>query len=158
MIEGSRRGSCSSATGGTYQPSCPRFDVFALSSLYEGVPCAVVEAMRCGIPVVATAVNGVHEVVVPGRSGLLVPPRDPSALARAVNALLDDPREAARLADTAQRLLEGHFGARELGADLMETYDVALRTPGRSAPLRALRPVPPATRHDLVGAPMRHWA
>ena len=44
----------------------PAFDVFALSSLYEGVPCAVVEAMRCGVPVVATAVNGVHEVVVPG--------------------------------------------------------------------------------------------
>ncbi len=76
----------------------PAFDVFALSSLYEGVPCAVVEAMRCGVPVVATAVNGVHEVVVPGRSGLLVPPRDPRSLARAVNALLDDPADAARLA------------------------------------------------------------
>jgi glycosyltransferase involved in cell wall biosynthesis len=106
----------------------PAFDVFALSSLYEGVPCAVVEAIRCGIPVVATAVNGVHEVVVPGRSGLLVPPRDPRALARAMAALLDDPVEGARLATIAQRQLEGHFVTRGLGDDLMETYEVALRT------------------------------
>jgi glycosyltransferase involved in cell wall biosynthesis len=105
----------------------PGFDVFALSSLYEGVPCAVVEAMRCGVPVVATAVNGVHEVVVPGRSGLLVPPRDPRALARALGALLEDPAEGARLAAIAQRQLEGHFATRDLGQDLMETYEVALR-------------------------------
>jgi glycosyltransferase involved in cell wall biosynthesis len=113
----------------------PAFDVFALSSLYEGVPCAVAEAMRCGVPVVATAVNGVHEIVVPGRSGLLVPPKDPRALARAVGALLDDPAEATRLATVAHEQLEGHFAQRGLGEDLMATYDVALRT--RAGPAAA---------------------
>ena len=44
----------------------PAFDVFALPSRYEGLPTAVVEAMVCGIPVVATAVNAVSDVVVPG--------------------------------------------------------------------------------------------
>ena len=53
----------------------PAFDVFVLPSLYEGLPTAVVEAMVCGIPVVATAVNAVPDVVVPGETGLLVPPR-----------------------------------------------------------------------------------
>ena len=56
----------------------PAFDVFALSSLYEGLPTVVVEAMVCGVPVVATAVNAVADVVVPGETGLLVPPRRPS--------------------------------------------------------------------------------
>jgi glycosyltransferase involved in cell wall biosynthesis len=106
----------------------PAFDVFALSSLYEGVPCAVAEAMRCGVPVAATAVNGVHEIVVPGRSGLLVPPKDPRALACALGALLDDPVDAARQAAVGQRQLEGHFAQRGLGDDLMATYDVALRS------------------------------
>ena len=105
----------------------PGFDVFAMSSLYEGVPCAVIEAMRCGIPVVATAVNGVHEVVVPGRTGLLVSPRDPRALARAVNALLEDPAEAERLSGSAQAHLADHFAAAELGHDLETTYDTVLR-------------------------------
>ena len=63
----------------------PAFDVFALSSLYEGLPCALVEAMTCGIPVVATAVNSVPEVVIAGSTGLLarsVRPRLPSPRAR----------------------------------------------------------------------------
>ncbi len=57
----------------------PAFDVFALPSRYEGLPTAVVEAMVCGIPVVATAVNAVGDVVVPGETGLLVPPGRPGA-------------------------------------------------------------------------------
>ncbi|MGH3445189.1 MAG: glycosyltransferase, partial [Nocardioidaceae bacterium] len=51
----------------------PAFDVFAMASRYEGLPCAVVEAMRCGLPVVATAVNSVPDLVVPGETGVLVP-------------------------------------------------------------------------------------
>jgi glycosyltransferase involved in cell wall biosynthesis len=114
----------------------PGFDVFALASLYEGVPCAIVEAMRCGVPVVATAVNAVHEVVIPGRTGLLVPPRDPGALARGLGALLSDPCEANRLARNAQLHVDGHFVSSELGSDLMATYDAALRTSPGPAPER----------------------
>ena len=76
----------------------PAFDVFALPSRYEGLPTAVVEAMVCGVPVVATAVNAVSDVVIPGETGLLVPPQRPDLLARAVRYLIDRPAVAARLA------------------------------------------------------------
>ena len=59
-------------------------DVFALSSLWEGLPRTVVQARACGLPVVATAVNGTPEAVDDGRTGLLVPPGDPVALAGAL--------------------------------------------------------------------------
>jgi glycosyltransferase involved in cell wall biosynthesis len=101
----------------------PAFDVFAMSSLYEGLPCAVVEAMRCGVPVVATAVNAVPEVVIPGRTGLLVGPRDLRGLARAIDSLLRNPREATRLAAAAREHIDGRFTPEALGADLAETYD-----------------------------------
>jgi len=51
----------------------PAFDVFAMASRYEGLPCVIVEAQQSGIPVVATAVNAVPDVVIPGETGLLVP-------------------------------------------------------------------------------------
>jgi glycosyltransferase involved in cell wall biosynthesis len=101
----------------------PALDVFAMSSLYEGLPCAVVEAMRCGVPVVATAVNSVPEVVIPGRTGLLVGPRDVRGLARAIDSLLRNPREATRLATAAREHIDGRFTPEALGADLAETYD-----------------------------------
>ena len=76
----------------------PAFDIFALPSRYEGLPTAIVEAMVCGVPVVATAVNAVSDVVVPGETGLLVPPQRPDLMAGAVAYLLDRPEVAARLA------------------------------------------------------------
>ena len=80
----------------------PAFDVFALSSLYEGLPCSIVEAMTCGVPVVATAVNAVPEVVVPGRTGLLVPPGAPKLMGKALAYMLDHPDEGARMARAAR--------------------------------------------------------
>jgi len=64
--------------------------VFVLPSLSEGRPRVLVEAMACGLPVVATDVGGVPEIVVDGVNGLLVPPRDPRALAKAIEYVLDD--------------------------------------------------------------------
>jgi len=60
------------------------FDAFVLPSLFEGLPNAVLEAMVCGKPVIATSVDGTPEAVVHGKTGWLVPPRDPAALADAV--------------------------------------------------------------------------
>jgi glycosyltransferase involved in cell wall biosynthesis len=65
-------------------------DVFVLPSLWEGLPIALLEAMAASLPVVATAVGGVPEVVVDGVTGLLVPPRDPEALSKAILTLLKD--------------------------------------------------------------------
>jgi glycosyltransferase involved in cell wall biosynthesis len=109
------------------------FDVFALPSRYEGLPTAVVEAMVCGIPVVATAVNAVSDVVVPGETGLLVPPRRPDLLADAVGYLLDRPVIARRMADAARARLGDRFGAGALGAALTAAYaDQEYRGPARS--------------------------
>jgi len=72
-----------------------------LSSAWENLPHAAVEALSVGVPVVSTAVGGVPEVVRDGENGLLVPPGDPAALAAAMRRLLDDPPLRARLAAAA---------------------------------------------------------
>jgi glycosyltransferase involved in cell wall biosynthesis len=65
-------------------------DVFCLPSWFEAMPMSVIEGMLSGLPVVASAVGGMREQVVPGETGLLVPPRDATALAAALAALADD--------------------------------------------------------------------
>jgi glycosyltransferase involved in cell wall biosynthesis len=60
----------------------PGFDVFLLTSVSEGIPTTILEAMSSGLPIVATNVGGVSEAVVDGRSGFIVPPRDPVAIAQ----------------------------------------------------------------------------
>ncbi len=101
----------------------PAFDVFALPSRYEGLPTAVVEAMASGVPVVATAVNAVGDVVVPGETGLLVPPRRPELLADAIGYLLASPETAARMAAAARERLGTRFGVAALRAALAAAYD-----------------------------------
>jgi glycosyltransferase involved in cell wall biosynthesis len=108
----------------------PGLDVFAMPSLYEGLPCAVVEAMICGVPVVATAVNSVPEIVLAGKTGILARPGDPVSLARAIAYLLDHPAEAARMARAAAALVGERFRPETLGVDLMEAYEIALRIGG----------------------------
>jgi len=100
----------------------PAFDVFALPSRYEGLPTVIVEAMICGVPVVATAVNAVHELVVPGETGLLVRPRRPAQLAAAIRYLLDSPGEAARMAAAARDRLGDQHGEAALRAALTSAY------------------------------------
>jgi glycosyltransferase involved in cell wall biosynthesis len=80
-------------------------DVFALPSLWEGLPIALLEAMTAGLPSVGTAVSGIEEVVEDGRTGRLVPAADPAALAEAILALASDPATRARYgAAAAQRV------------------------------------------------------
>lgn len=105
----------------------PAFDVFALSSLWEGLPCSVVEAMTCGIPVVATAVNSVPEVVISGKTGLVARPGDPASLSRALAYMLDHPAEAARMAEAARGQIGEQFRSDLLGQELMGVYETALR-------------------------------
>jgi glycosyltransferase involved in cell wall biosynthesis len=112
----------------------PGFDVFALASRYEGIPCSVAEAMTCGVPVVATAVNAVPEIVVAGRTGMLVPPDAPALLGRAIAYLLDHPEEGARLALAANIQLGDRFRPEILGRDLTDVYELALGSTARSVP------------------------
>jgi glycosyltransferase involved in cell wall biosynthesis len=75
----------------------------ALPSYDEGLPLALLEAMLAGVPVVATSVGGVPEIVEHGRHALLVAPRDPEALATALARVLDDPKLAERLSEAARQ-------------------------------------------------------
>jgi glycosyltransferase involved in cell wall biosynthesis len=115
----------------------PAFDVFALPSRYEGLPTALVEAMVSGVPVVATAVNAVADVVIPGETGLLVPPARPRLLAEAVRYLIDSPAAAARMATAARARLGSRFTEAALRDALLAAYagaaPMALRS-GRTRP------------------------
>ena len=102
----------------------PAFDVFTLPSRYEGLPTAVVEAMLCGVPVVATAVNAVGDLVVPGETGLLVPPRRPDLLAGAIRSLLDSPADAARMAAAARARLGTRYTVPALRDALEAAYAI----------------------------------
>ena len=77
-------------------------DVLAIPSLYEGTPLALFEAMAAGKAIVSSAVDGCAEVLEQGRTALLVPPRDPAALAAAIGSLLLDPEKRRRLAEAAR--------------------------------------------------------
>jgi glycosyltransferase involved in cell wall biosynthesis len=104
----------------------PAFDVFAMSSLFEGLPCSVIEAMMCGIPVVATAVNSVPELVIPGRTGITARPADPRSLSVALSYMLDHPEEAARMAAAAAAFVRDQFRPEVVGREAAEVYDSAL--------------------------------
>jgi starch synthase len=93
-------------------------------SVYEPFGIVVVEAMACGAPVVASAVGGIREIVQGGRSGLLVPPENPPALAESVNRLLSDRALAGRLARNARRRVEGCF---TWSAAARRTFDIYKR-------------------------------
>jgi glycogen synthase len=78
-------------------------DMLVLPSLYEDLSSVLIEAMAAGLPVVATRVGGTADLVNDGENGLLVPPRDPAALASAISRVLTDPEAAARMASAARR-------------------------------------------------------
>jgi glycosyltransferase involved in cell wall biosynthesis len=103
----------------------PAFDIFALPSLYEGLPTVIVEAMICGVPVIASAVNAVSDLVIPGQTGMLVPPHRPRLLTGAIRYLLDSPAVAARMAAAARARLGDNYGESELRAALLASYSPA---------------------------------
>jgi len=89
-------------------------DVVCLSSDVEGVPLAALEAMALGCPLVATAVGGLREIVVPGRTGLLVPPNDFRALSEAVLELADDPSLRSELGAHARERFRANYHADQM--------------------------------------------
>lgn len=111
----------------------PHFDVFVLSSVWEGMSNGLLEAMAAGRPVVATRVGGNPEVVVDGESGLLVPPKDPQALADAVLRLLRDRELARRLGEAARRRIESEFTLERMVQRLETLYDDLLARRRRAA-------------------------
>ena len=97
-------------------------DAFALSSLWEGLPYVILEAMSYGLPVVSTNVDGIPEAVDDGVSGLLVPSRGPDALADAIDRLLGDPAMRTRMGEAGQRIVSERFGLDRMADELVNVY------------------------------------
>ena len=97
-------------------------DVFAFPSLSEGFGLALAEAMACGVPVVASAVGGVPELVTDGLSGLLVPAGSSEALAGAILRLIENPDVAGGLARTALRRVTESFSVKRMTNQVRDLY------------------------------------
>jgi glycosyltransferase involved in cell wall biosynthesis len=97
-------------------------DVFALPSESEAFPNAVLEAMAAGLPVVAAGVGGILEIVEHQRTGLLIPPRDPLALADAICRLFTSPAEARRLAASGRALVNARYSFDRMVASVDRCY------------------------------------
>jgi glycosyltransferase involved in cell wall biosynthesis len=98
------------------------FDIYAMSSRWEGVGRALTEAMHCSRPIAATAVNGVRELIVHEETGLCVPPHDPAALAAAIDRLASDLQLARRLGSNAQRKARDLMDGEEMIMAIEELY------------------------------------
>jgi glycosyltransferase involved in cell wall biosynthesis len=105
----------------------PVLDVYVLASRNEGLPLALVEAMLASRPVAATDVGSVSEAIADGETGLLVPPDDAPALARALRSLLDDPARAAALGEAARARAVEAFSAQAMARQYEELYDEVRR-------------------------------
>jgi glycosyltransferase involved in cell wall biosynthesis len=111
----------------------PSFDVLAVPSRYDASPRTVLEAMVASLPVVATCVGGIPEQVVPGETGLLVPPDDPDALAASLRTLLDDPALRERMGRAGRRRALEHFPYERMIATVEGIFEAVLAAPLRRA-------------------------
>ena len=106
-------------------------DVFALPSLCEALPFALLEAMAHELPVVGTTVGGVPEVIVAGETGFLAPPRDGAALAQRLRPLLDSSPLRQRLGHAARDRVIRHFHVADMVRSTLAVYRELLSQPAR---------------------------
>ena len=110
-------------------------DCFVLASTRtEGVPGSLLQAFAAGVPAVASAIGGIPEVIVEGKTGLLVRPDDPAALASAIDAVITDPAAAAARAGAARALVEERFSHVAAVTRLLALYDDVIAGRGRAHP------------------------
>jgi glycosyltransferase involved in cell wall biosynthesis len=112
-------------------------DLFLLPSLFEGTPLTLVEAMTSGLPVVTTAVCGMKDLIVSGRSGLLVPIRSPEAIVGAVRSLVEHADLRRQLGTTARRDAMTDYTWDRAAEHIAAAYERVL-----GAPIRAQVPLP----------------
>ncbi|MDR2838997.1 MAG: TIGR03088 family PEP-CTERM/XrtA system glycosyltransferase [Azonexus sp.] len=105
-------------------------DCFVLPSLAEGISNTILEAMACGLPVIATAVGGNADLVAAGVTGEIIPAADPEALAQAIVRLASDPEAARVMGAAGRQRVEEKFSLTAMVAAYQDTYDQLLRQSG----------------------------
>jgi glycosyltransferase involved in cell wall biosynthesis len=114
----------------------PDFDVFVLPSLAEGISNTILEAMACGLPVIATRVGGNPELVEHGRTGMLVGTDDPEALAGAILHYFNNSDDTQRHAGAARKAAVDRFSIDRMVREYTSLYDELL-SPRGASPARA---------------------
>jgi len=98
-------------------------DLFIMSSIYEGLGRSITEALSCGVPVVCTSVEGVPEIVRDNETGILVPPKDPGALATGIINSLNDMDNAKKMAEEGRKFVNENFDVNKMVDDIDSLYD-----------------------------------
>ena len=109
-----------------YQTPISRFlsmvDVFVMPSLSEGLPIALLEAMACGNPVLASSVGGIPEVITSRKDGILLPPADSNALAGSIKELYHNQSLRANISRQGKELVEGKFSSTSMARQYLSVY------------------------------------
>jgi len=106
-------------------------DALVLPSHHEGMPIAIIEAMASGLPVIATPVGGIPELVISGETGFLVPVSDPRSLADAMQSLVCDPRLRLQMGRSARTRAIQHFNIDDRAVEIALLYKKTLESSGR---------------------------
>ena len=120
-------------------------DVFVLSSLHEGLPISLLEAMHAGLPAVVTDVGGNREAMVNGETGYMVPPADAEALAEKIATLLTHQQLAASMGQAGQRRVRERFLVETMAQANQQLYETLLQDKGRERNTLA-----PVLRYELL--------
>lgn len=107
-------------------PVLKAMDIFVLPSLQEGLSLSILEAQACGLPVVATNVGGISEIVENERTGILTQPRDDESLGEAIQRFLDDPDAARRMGWEGRVLVNKQFSLEEMVKKVINVYNEVL--------------------------------
>lgn len=99
-------------------------DLFILPSLWEGLPMALIEAMASQLPVVATDVSGTKQVMLDGKTGILVQPGESAELEQAIQKLLDDPVMAGQMGEASRHRVESLFSAQKQALEYLDLYSL----------------------------------
>lgn len=111
-------------------------DVVVLPSLSEGFPFVLLEALAMGCPVVASRVNGIPELIEHHKTGLLVPPRDPPALAAAILEMLSDPTAASKMGAEGRAVVQQRFTVDHMVANTTAIFEAAMKDAGVRSPVQ----------------------
>ena len=107
------------------RPALAECSLYVLPSYHEGMPRTVLEAMATGRPIVTTDVPGCRETIEPGGNGVLVPPRDPSTLARAILAIIEDPNLARAMAARSLELARERFDVHLVNKHMLDAMQLS---------------------------------